>query len=812
MTNQTNVNLFSEEPQLPSQQELNECSQPVDVALLWASREFPVLPCQPGGSNAKAPYIKGGFKSATTIPAQILEWWAEHPDALIGGPIGLRDLVAVDLDIKPGGRGKDQLKDLETKHNFNLEWAGPVARTQSGGFHIIMKAPNLVGGLRANLKYFGAPQIDMKGGKSGYIILPGSVMTDGRRYDWEDGHDPTVVTPQFMPENLVKLAYKNYSKPMSVEELSSANYHSGPPLSELEEALIFVSADVPHDDWVEILMSAHHEYGDVARQIMDNWSQTAPHLYNAVDFKSAWESFGKNSSGPQKTIKSIFGIAKNNGCDLLALSKKHRDSRSDPAAGMVADSNQPWPAPQPLTAKIPPEPYPIEALPAQVRAVVEEVQGFSQAPLPMVATCALAAISIATQGHVDICRADGLSGPCSIYALGIADSGERKSTVDEFFLKPIRDYQSMIDEIAREAWDNYRKEKIKYDAEMAGLRAALSDAVKKDKPTDEIREKIDALQAPEEPKVPKYLFDDAIVSSEAGSVLGGHGMNPESVMRSLSLLNKLWSGETHDVSRRTSESFLLEGARFSISLQVQEKVLRVFFDKAGDVARGGGFLARFLILDPDSTQGYRPFKQPPKGWPALTAYSARMRALLETPIRFKVTPEGYETDIPDPFMLRFKPDAQQAWIDFYNEIEKSIRPGGEAHEVRDVASKTADNAARLAGSLYCYVHGPQGETSAEIFDGASRIAAWHLNEARRFLGEIALPQELADAVRLDTWLIKRAKAIGTSTIPKNETRQYGPVRDGKRLTAAIDELVSLERVRVIAEGRKAILQLNPGLI
>ena len=491
--------------------------------------------------------------------------------------------------------------------------------------------------------------------------------------------------------------------------------------------------------------------------------------------------------------------------------------------------SQPWPVPQPLTAKIPPEPYPLDALPINVRDTVEEVQGFVQAPTAMVATCALSSISIATQGHVGVRRADGLEGPSGIYTLGIAPSGERKSSVDGYLTSPIREHQSLIDEVAKGEWAIFKKDKLVFDAEMAGLRAALTEATKKGTSTDKVREKIDALQAPDEPKVPKYLFDDAtpeelthrlfkqwrvaaIVSSEAGSVFGGHGMNPDSVMRALSTLNKLWSGESIDVARRTSESFELVGARFSISLQVQEQVLRAFFDKAGDIVRGSGFLARFLVLNPDSTQGYRPFKKPPKGWPALTAYKARMSEILQVPIRFRMTPEGHETDIPDPNVLRFAPDAQEAWIDFYNHVEKEIRPGGEAHEVSDVASKTADNAARIAGTLHCYVYGPQGEINAEIFDGASRIAAWHLNEARRFLGEVALPQELADAVRLDQWLIKRTKAMGASTVPKNETRQYGPVRDSKRLTAAIDELINLERVRVVAEGRKTILQLNPGLI
>ncbi|MGN5479648.1 toprim domain-containing protein [Cupriavidus basilensis] len=66
------------------------------------------------------------------------------------------------------------------------------------------------------------------------------------------------------------------------------------------------------------------------------------------------------------------------------------------------------PAPQPLIAKIEPEPYPLEALPSAIRAAVEEVQGFVQAPVPLVASCALSALSLAVQAHTDVQRAETL--------------------------------------------------------------------------------------------------------------------------------------------------------------------------------------------------------------------------------------------------------------------------------------------------------------------------------------------------------------------------------------------------------------------
>ena len=112
--------------------------------------------------------------------------------------------------------------------------------------------------------------------------------------------------------------------------------------------------------------------------------------------------------------------------------------KKNPFAG-AASADEVWPEPQSITAGIDPEPYPSDALPDIIRAAVEEVQAFIQAPMPLVASSALGALSLATQAHADVKRAEKLAGPVSLYFLIVADSGERKSTCDGFFTQAIRD-------------------------------------------------------------------------------------------------------------------------------------------------------------------------------------------------------------------------------------------------------------------------------------------------------------------------------------------------------------------------------------
>lgn len=484
-----------------------------------------------------------------------------------------------------------------------------------------------------------------------------------------------------------------------------------------------------------------------------------------------------------------------------------------------------WPEPQPLTAKVEAEDYPVEALPGTIRAAVEEVHGFVKAPLPMVASSALAALSLAIQAHVDVKRAERLSGPVGKFFLTIADSGERKSTCDGFFMKAIRDYQDAQAEAAKPLLADYRADFDAWEAKRNGIKEKIRQQSKAGKPTlsDELALRELEHSKPELPRVPRLIYADvtpeamayglarhwpsgAVISSEAGIVFGSHGMSKESVMRNLGLLNQLWDGTSLTIDRRSTESFTVRGARLTVALQVQEPTLREFFRSTGALARGTGFLARFLVAWPESTQGYRPFTEAPASWPHLETFHRRITAILEQPI--PMDDDGALT----PALLSLDREAKIAWIAFHDAIEGELASGGELYDVRDVASKSADNAARLAALFQIFEHGQGGAIGAEAFQSASQIVAWHLHESRRFFGALALPQELADAARLDCWLIDYYQRGQTHIVGKNHVRRHGPLRDGGRLDAAIKELIDLDRLRLLKDGKRLTLHLNPALV
>jgi putative DNA primase/helicase len=486
-----------------------------------------------------------------------------------------------------------------------------------------------------------------------------------------------------------------------------------------------------------------------------------------------------------------------------------------------------WDKPEPLQAEFEKLPYPSEALPEPIKQAVQEVQGFIQAPVALVASCALSSLSVAIQGHIDMQRANGLKSPVSLYMMTIADSGERKTSVDNLFIKAIREFDQEQAEIAKPLVNEYHTKLAAWEAQRGGILQALKQDASKPTPTRgrDLNDDLIELDQnkPIAPKVPRLMAGDAtpealayrlakewpiagLISSEAGTVLGSHGMSKDSAMRNLAQLNVLWDGAQLDIERRTSESFTVRGVRLTTALQIQEATLREFLGKNGVLARGSGFLARFLLAWPETTQGTRLYSAPPKAWPSLSAFNRRITEILNDKVNIN------DNGTLEPRTLEFTPEAQQAWIEFLNEIERELSSGGELHDIRDVASKIADNAARLAALFHVYEYGADSMVSAETFDRASQIATWHLLEAKRFYGELALPEEMANMARLNDWLVGYCKRNRTTNIKRGDIQRLGPFRAKEKLDSVIKDLEELNRVKSVDSGKRRDIYINPKLL
>jgi len=485
-----------------------------------------------------------------------------------------------------------------------------------------------------------------------------------------------------------------------------------------------------------------------------------------------------------------------------------------------------------LTDNLEEKPYPKDALPLSIRNAVDEAYNFIKAPYPMLATAALGTISTVLQAHYDVTRADKLNGPSSLFTLTIADSGERKSTCDGIFSKPIQIYEAEQAEFAKVAIQIYTANHMAWEAEVSatkdkikGFTKGSENAAKANMGFHKKALENLMLNEPQSPKVPRLIYSDAtpealayslyknwpagsITSSEAGLVFGSHGMRSESVMKNLGMLNTLWDGGELQIERRSSESFRVKGARLSMSLQVQEPTIRSFFDASGNLARGTGFLARFLLAWPASTQGSRPFSEAPKEWPFISQFHQQLTGLLNKDVALT------EGGALDPELIPLSIEAKAEWVRFHDRIEEMLKVGGELSDVRDVASKIADNAVRIALHFQMFCEPDSAEINADNLKRACVIAEWHLNESRRFFGELALSNEAARAMQLDKWLIKYCKQNQTERVSKSDLLRSGPmaIRTKDILEKTLGELHSKLRAELVTEGKSQWVYVNSLLL
>lgn len=473
----------------------------------------------------------------------------------------------------------------------------------------------------------------------------------------------------------------------------------------------------------------------------------------------------------------------------------------------------PWPELQPLSAKIEGLEYPIEFLPPLIRTAVQEVQGFVQAPTALVALSALSSVSLAAQAHYDVERAKSLTGPIGLFMLAIAESGERKSSCDGYFSKALHDHDSEQAEAAKPDIRTYEAAKAAWSAEKSGFEGAIKAAAKAGNDTSDFKRQLLAHEAlqPLPPIVPRLVYGDAtpealidglaawksggVLSAEAGAILGGHAMG-DSAMRNLATLNVLWSGESIRQDRRSRPTVNIEGARLTIGLQVQEGTLRQFIRGTGDLARDTGFFARCLLAWPESTQGTRAFSKPPE-FKSVGAFTNRLKMILS-----RTVPADHAKT-----MLQLSDAAHAAWVKYHDSIEGELREGGELRDIRDIASKTADNAARIA-ALFHVFEGKTGAIDAETMGKACELAAWHLNESLRFFGQMSQPKNMSDAARIEEWSVRFLRGMDTDKISTGTLQQRGPVRDKQSLDAALNELDDLGRARTVRDGRKRLVQFR----
>lgn len=468
-----------------------------------------------------------------------------------------------------------------------------------------------------------------------------------------------------------------------------------------------------------------------------------------------------------------------------------------------------------------PPPFPISEAPELIKSAMTEAAEFTQAPDALVGSAFLAAVSLACQNSINVQRFEGLSGPCSLIVLILAESGERKSAVDNLATKAFQDFDEEQIELSNLYSAQHKAARTTWNIELKVIQSAIEKAIIKGQDTTEFTQRLEELfkREPAAPICRRMLYGDTtapgfkyelrhkstsvgIFSDEAKVVVNA------GVLNDMAMLNKAWDGGKMHITRRTSESFDVTDARVTTSLMFQPDIFRKAFREGKSDAREVGYLARTLIAYPLSTQGTRFKYDPTAPLINLAHFNKRISEILHQNMA------AIATNTHERKTLKFSDDAQQVWLNGYNNTEHLLGPGGYLSDIKDFGAKYADNVARIA-ALFHYFEGEEGnEISVNTLRQASIICEWYLNEFKRLFSPRAqlpsIPQVELDAMALERALIRYFVKTRFYWVDKSHLATLGPLRPVARLEPAINVLIQRGLLSNITKpplaGRKARYQ------
>lgn len=438
-----------------------------------------------------------------------------------------------------------------------------------------------------------------------------------------------------------------------------------------------------------------------------------------------------------------------------------------------------------------------------------EARLLTQASEGMLIMTQITAISTALQGNINVEIPTGKISPVSIMALTIADSGERKSSVENIFTKGIKDFQKKQEEV-------YKTQLARYSVCLEIHKEKTVQIKKEMKLRDtnqyelEINELIEHNNAkPIKPKFPKLIYEDS--TSEAlliglkenlpnafiGSSEGGVLLNSR-VMSKTASINAIWSGDDVTVNRKVSESFTLNEVRLSAHIMTQFSALDRFIKKSKDDVRGNGFLSRFLVCSPAPTCGYRQTNGFNHSNKAIQAFNQKLHDLLKISLEL----EAYT----DRETVVFCAEAKDIWLDIYNDIESKMAPNGMYELVKDHASKLPENIARLAAVIHYFDNPLDTEISTNSLWLSINLVSYFSSHFRRVFSPP--PKHVIDAINLEHWLHPYRNS-GVRYLRKNYLLQYGPnsIRKKLHLELALNHLKLDTSLAEIIVGKTKVIDL-----
>jgi hypothetical protein len=394
-------------------------------------------------------------------------------------------------------------------------------------------------------------------------------------------------------------------------------------------------------------------------------------------------------------------------------------------------------------------PFPVDFL-GNLKVPVLACKELTQAPVELPAQTVLGISSFLAQRHINVMGLSGTPFPPSLFHITIAESGERKSQVDKILLKSSDEYENEQDSHYNEDLKHSKIKQELYDQKKSKILKKISNA--KTPNCRNVAENDLSILINEEPNRPlnptlflkegtwEGIFDLykygqsslGLFNDEAGIFVGGIGMNKDNMLKMISGLSSLWDGKSITKTRKGDGHYKLRDKRLSLHLMMQPNVADLIL--SSDMMRYQGFLPRCLIVKPKTNIGFRLFKDVNLFYKdAVTEFNNDIKSKLLEPI-------------PDTKrVVNYNNKTKQYLIDYYNEIELRQQKINDLYHIRGFASKSAEQACRIASVLMYSRDIYSNEISEEDMLNGIELSRYYLNEILRILDYRDISNEYKDA-------------------------------------------------------------------
>lgn len=363
-------------------------------------------------------------------------------------------------------------------------------------------------------------------------------------------------------------------------------------------------------------------------------------------------------------------------------------------------------------------PFPINALPFLLRQAVEETARFAQTDPALPFVPGQGQLSLQLGKKIIVEEKEGLYHHPSLFLVGAASTGERKSSIDEGMLGLLKDQiESEIpdhefrneeikiqNDLIKEQIDSIKKQiregKIRPD-EAKGLVFELNKS--KGKALPELVNFCDDI-------TPQRLFQKlhahngayGIFSSDGRKIFNRlmgrgdrEGATGEDIYVSAMWGDTIYRSRVGGGKEGEGEDLYIRKPALTVSVFIQPDLWEEFLRNR--TMRESGLIARICMVNPTSRMGYRLETEHdiPLNYSLIRPYTDTIMKIR------RWQPEK-------PLTIRLSPEAVQERRDYYNAIESELRPGGQFEDVKDIATRNISITTRLAGSWHLFEAASEG--------------------------------------------------------------------------------------------------------